>query len=127
MSAVHADDDPLEQLRAQVARIEGRPAQQSSAPAIPTHPALAELIQLRAGASYAVDSASLAIAMMAGPSSGGAWCAIVGSAEISLSAAAAAGVVLGCTMVVPDAAGPWREALAALIGAARVVVFCRPW
>lgn len=126
MSAVHADDDPLEQLRAQVARIEGRPAQQSSAPAIPTHPALAELIQLRAGASYAVDSASLAIAMMAGPSAGGAWCAIVGSAEISLSAAAAAGVVLDRTIVVPDPADQWPEVLAALIDAVQMVVFCPP-
>src|SRR5699024_5940303 len=64
--------------------------------------------------------------MMAGPSSGGAWCAIVGSAEISLPAAAAAGVVLDRTIVVPDPADQWSEVLAALIDAVQMVVFCPP-
>lgn len=117
----------LAQLREQVARLEGRPSLQAQqAEPIPTHPALSGLLQLRAGASYAVDNASLAIAMMAGPSAEGAWCAIIGSAELSLPAAAAAGVVLERTIVIPEPAGQWLDVIAAVIDAVQVVVLRPP-
>ena len=63
--------DTIAQLRSRMARMHDGVPQL----ALATHPALAGLVQLRAGSSYAVDSASLALALMAGPSGAGSWCA----------------------------------------------------
>lgn len=126
---ISAGPQMLAQLREQVAKIEGHSWQQDQGQRdqqLPTHPALAEVLQLRAGSSYAVDSASVAIALMAGPSAQGAWSAIVGTSELSLAAAAGAGVVLERTIVVPDPADQWLEVLAALIDSVQLVVLRLP-
>ena len=112
----------LSELRERVNQMQGRPASQPVA----THPALAGLLQLQTGSSYGVDSASLAIALMAGPSTDGAWCGIVGSAELGLEAAAAAGVELRRTILVPDPGDAWLEVTAALIDVLGVVVLRAP-
>jgi hypothetical protein len=112
----------LDELRARVGQMQGRPAAQPVA----THPALAGLLQLQTGSSYGVDSASLAMALMAGPSADGAWCGVVGSAEFGLEAAAAAGVDLRRTILVPDPGEAWLEATAALIDVLEVVVVVPP-
>ena len=108
----------LDELRARVNQMQGRPAAQPVA----THPAFAGLLQLQTGSSYAVDSASLAMALMAGPSVDGAWCGVVGSAEFGLEAAAAAGVDLRRTILVPAPGEAWLEVTAALIDVLGVVV-----
>lgn len=102
--------------------MQGRPAAQPLA----THPALAGLLQLQTGSSYGVDSASLAMALMAGPSGAGAWCGVVGSAEFGIEAAAAAGVELSRTIVVPDPADQWLEVTSALVDVLTVVVLKPP-
>ncbi len=112
----------LDELRARVDQMQGRPAAQPVA----THPAFAGLLQLQTGSSYGVDSASLAMALMAGPSADGAWCGVVGSAEFGLEAAAAAGVDLRRTILVPDPGEAWLEATAALIDVLGVVVVAAP-
>ncbi|WP_216822851.1 hypothetical protein [Aeromicrobium sp. A1-2] len=112
----------LTELRARVDQMQGRPAAQPVA----THPAFAGLLQLQTGASYAVDSASLAMALMAGPSADGAWCGVVGTAELGLEAAAAAGVDLRRTILVPDPGDAWLEVTAALIDVLGVVVLAAP-
>lgn len=112
----------LDELRARVDQMQGRPAAQPVA----THPAFAGLLQLQTGSSYGVDSASLAMALMAGPSADGAWCGVVGSAEFGLEAAAAAGVELRRTILVPDPGEAWLEATAALIDVLGVVVVAAP-
>lgn len=112
----------LDELRARVDQMQGRPAAQPVA----THPAFAGLLQLQTGSSYAVDSASLAMALMAGPSADGAWCGVVGSAEFGLEAAAAAGVELRRTILVPDPGEAWLEVTAALIDVLGVVVVAAP-
>ena len=112
----------LDELRARVDQMQGRPAAQPVA----THPAFAGLLQLQSGSSYGVDSASLAMALMAGPSADGAWCGVVGSAEFGLEAAAAAGVELRRTILVPDPGEAWLEATAALIDVLSVVVVAAP-
>lgn len=137
-SSAPADPHILAQLREQIGRIEQRSAPQQApqqaqkqaqkqaqnqAEPVPTHSALAELLQLRAGASYAVDSAILAITLMAGSSAEGGWCAVVGSAELGLPAAAAAGVELDRTIIVPEPGDQWRDVIAALIDAVQVIVF----
>src|SRR6478736_8558818 len=86
-----------------------------------THPALAGLVQLRAGASYSVDSATLALALMAGPSRAGSWCAVVGVTDFGVEAASALGVDLARTVVVPEPGEQWLEVTAALVDVASVV------
>jgi len=108
----------LSELRERVNQMQGRPAAQPVA----THPAFAGLLQLQTGSSYSVGSASLAMALMAGPSADGAWCGIVGSAELGFEAATAAGVELRRTILVPDPGESWLEVTAALIDVLGVVV-----
>ena len=112
----------LDELRARVNQMQGRPAAQPVA----THPAFAGLLQLQTGSSYAVDSASLAMALMAGPSADGAGGGVVGSAEFGLEAAAAAGVELRRTILVPDPGEAWLEVTAPLIDVLGVVVVAAP-
>jgi hypothetical protein len=112
----------LDELRARVDQMQGRPAAQPVA----THPAFAGLLQLQTGSSYGVDSASLAMALMSGPSADGAWCGVVGSAELGLEAAAEAGVDLKRTILVPDPGEAWLEVTAALIDVLGVVVLTAP-
>ena len=97
---------------------------QDGVPRLPldTHPALAGLVQLRAGGSYSVDSASLALALMAGPSRAGGWCAVVGVGDFGAEAALALGVDLSRTVLVPDPGDQWLDVTAALVDVATVVV-----
>lgn len=69
---------------------------------------------------------SLALTLMAGPSADGAWCAVVGTTELGLEAAAAAGVELRRTILVPDPGEAWLEVTAALIDVLGVVLLRAP-
>lgn len=102
--------------------MQGRPASQPLA----THPAFAGLLGLQTGASYRVDSASLAMALMAGPSGDGAWCGVVGSSGFGIEAAAAAGIELSRTILVPDPGDQWLEVTSALIDVLTVVMVKPP-
>lgn len=101
---------------------------QDGIPRLPleTHPALAGLVQLRSGGSYSVDSASLALALMAGPSRTGSWCAVVGITDFGAEAASALGVDLDRTVLVPEPGDQWLEVTAALVDVATVVVVRPP-
>jgi hypothetical protein len=112
----------IQELRQQVMRMQGTAISQP----LPTHPALSGLIRLRTGASYAVDRPALAMALMAGPSAGGAWSAVVGVADFGLEAAAQAGVDLERTVLVPEPGEAWLEVTAALIDVLQVVVVRPP-
>jgi len=102
--------------------MEGRPAAQS----VRTHPALNGLLQLQTGATYAVTSASLAALLMAGPSVDGAWCAVVGTGELGVEAAAMFGVDLDRVVLVPEPGDAWLEVVAALVDVLGVVVVQPP-
>ena len=112
----------VDELRTRVTQMQGRPATQP----VHTHPALAGLLQLQTGSSYGAGSASLAMLLLAGPSSDGAWCGVVGSSEFGLEAAAAAGVELSRTILVPDPGEAWLEVTAALIDVLGVVAVRPP-
>jgi hypothetical protein len=116
---VASTPDLIADLRTRMARIED--ATPSSMP-LATHPALAGLVQLRAGASYSVDSATLALALLAGPSRAGSWCAAVGVTDFGAEAAVALGVDLDRTVLVPDPGEQWLEVTAALVDVATVVL-----
>lgn len=110
-------------MRARIQRLEAGPSRQ---PELPTHPALAGLVRLRAGGSYEVDSLALALALMAEPSRLGAWSAVVGIADLGWEAAAGIGVDLSRTVMVPDPGDQWVEVVAALAEVVTVVVLRPP-
>src|SRR5688500_11852301 len=112
----------VEQLRERVAAMEHRPAGQP----VPTLPGLADLVPLHAGATYAVDSASLALAVAAGASQAGEWVGFAGCPDFGVEAAAELGIELSRTVLVPDPGEHWLEVTAALVDVLRVVVLRPP-
>ena len=125
-SARTAQLDPtrsvVEQLRERVAAMERRPA----AEPVPTLPGLAEVLPLQSGATYAVDSASLALAVAAGASQAGAWVGFAGCPDFGAEAAAGLGIELSRTVLVPDPGEHWVEVTAALVDVLGVVVLRPP-
>lgn len=93
---------------------------------LPTHPALEEVVRLHPGSSYRSDSASLAMALLAGPSAAGEWTAVVGVDDFGLEAADALGVDLERTIWVPDPGEHWVETTAALVEVTTVVLLRPP-
>ena len=112
----------VEQLRERVAAMEHKPASQP----VPTLAGLADLVPLHAGATYAVDTASLALALAAGASRAGEWVGFAGCADFGAEAAADLGIELSRTVVVPDPGEHWLEVTAALVDVLRVVVLRPP-
>ncbi|WP_238165563.1 hypothetical protein [Kribbella caucasensis] len=98
--------------------------------ALPTLPAIAELLSgaaLRTGAVYSVrGSTALVMAMMAGPSAEGAWCGVVGVPSFGAEAARGLGVDLERLVLVPDPDRDWLSVVAALVDALTVVVVRPP-
>ena len=90
--------------------------------ALQMHPALAGVVQLRTGSSYEVDGLGLAMALLAGPSSTGSWCAVVGVPDFGAEAAASLGVDLSRTVLVPEPGEQWLEVTAALVDVAPIVL-----
>jgi len=105
-------------LRERVARLEGAPARVP----VPTHPALAPHLQLRAGGTYGVDAASLALALAAGATAAGEWAAVVGWPDLGVQAALDLGADLSHMVLVPEPGEHWLEATAALVDVVRLVV-----
>ena len=126
VSALAAPLDParpvVEQLRERVHALERRPAREP----VPTHPALADLVPMRAGATYAVDSATLALTMASGASQAGEWVGFAGWRDFGAEAAAELGFDLMRTVLVPDPGEHWVEVTAALVDVLRVVVLRPP-
>ena len=93
---------------------------------LPVHPDLAEAFPsgLRAGTVYSLTgSTTLALAMLAGPSQKGSWCAVVGLPDLGVEAAVEWGVDLDRLILVPDpGVGEWSRTVATLIEIADVVV-----
>jgi hypothetical protein len=82
---------------------------------------------LRRGTSVAVcGSVGLALAVVAGPSQAGAWCATVGIPSLGLVAAAEAGIALDRFPMVADPGDDWATVTAALLDAFDVVLLGPP-
>jgi hypothetical protein len=111
MSTASSSAPTLQHLRSRIAGM------QDGVPRIPvpTHPALAGLLQLRTGGAYEVDRASLAMALLATPSAEGAWSAVVGASDFGTR-----------TVLVPDPGEQWLEATAALVDVVSVVLLRLP-
>jgi hypothetical protein len=89
-------------------------------------PGLAGVLQLKTGGAYAVESLSLAMALMAGPSHAGEWSAVVGVPDFGLAAAASYGLDLDRTVIVPRPGEHWLSVAAGLLEAATVVAIRPP-
>jgi hypothetical protein len=89
-------------------------------------PGLSGVIQLRTGEAYAVDSPSLAMAMVAGASQAGEWIALVGAPDLGLEAAAGFGIDLERTVVVPHPGDLWLSVTAGLLDVATLVIVKPP-
>lgn len=110
------------ELRREVERIQGT----ATCAEVPVHPALRGLLDVRSGGVYAVETASLALLLLAGPSAQGSWCGIVGMRDLGVEAAAAMGVDPARTVVVPDPGNRWLEVTAALVDVLDLVVVRPP-
>lgn len=82
---------------------------------------------LRRGTTVAVaagataGATSLVLALLAGASQAGAWCALVGAANVSAAAAAQAGIQLSRLALVPEPGGQWEAVTAALLDGIDIV------
>jgi hypothetical protein len=122
VAATGVRTDEIERLRERMQRMQ----QAVTGREIETHEVLSGIVQLRAGGTYAVDTLTLAMVLLAGPSRAGEWCAVVGVDEFGVEAAAELGIVLDRTIVVPEPQGSWLEATAALVDVATLVVVRPP-
>jgi len=107
-----------------------RPVSLARERTLPVLPALAGLLPeggLRRGSTVTVSGAtSLALALAAGPSQAGSWCAAVGLPSLGLVAAAEVGVVLERFPLVARPGNEWPVVVAALVDAVDVVLVCLP-
>jgi hypothetical protein len=107
-----------------------RPVSLARERTLPVLPALADLLPeggLRRGSTVAVSGAtSLALALLAGPSQAGSWCAAVGVPSLGLVAAAEVGVALERFPLVARPGDDWPAVVAALVDAVDVVLVHLP-
>lgn len=92
---------------------------------LPTHPALAPLLDggLKQGAVYALErSAALLFALLAAPSAAGSWCAVIGVPEFGVEAASRAGIDLERLVLVPHPGDRWLTVTAAVADVMGIVV-----
>lgn len=82
---------------------------------------------LRRGTSYLVEgSTSLCLALAAGASRAGSWCAAVGMPQLGVQAAAGLGIDLERFAVVPDPGSHWLEVVGTLADAVDVILLTPP-
>ncbi|WP_448810037.1 hypothetical protein [Agromyces bauzanensis] len=107
------------------ARIRGMQATRLDSKAVPTHPALAQVLPggtLREGTVVQVEgSMTLLMALLAGPSASGRWAAVAGMPEFGVEAAARFGIALDRLVLVPDPGRQWLTVVAALADVIPVV------
>lgn len=118
MTALASDLDPVADLRARIASMQGRAERRPVA----THPALGGLLTLQSGGVYAATAPTLAMLLMAGPSAAGAWCAVVGAPTFGAQAAAELGVDLSRVVAVPRPQVDPVAVVAALVDVVDVIV-----
>ena len=118
MSLPVAHGRRVHELRQRVLRMQGAGVSRT----LESLPGLAGVIRLRTGGAYATDSPSLAMALLAGPSQAGEWAAVVGVPDFGLEAAAAYGLDLDRTVVVPRPGEHWLSVTAGLLEVVGVVV-----
>jgi hypothetical protein len=118
MSLPVAQGRRVQELRQRVLRMQGTGVSRT----LESLPGLAGVLRLKTGGAYAVDSPALAMALLAGPSQAGEWTAVVGVPDFGLEAAAAYGLDLDRTVVVPRPGEHWLSVTAGLVEAVSAVL-----
>lgn len=96
-------------------------------PVLPDLEPLLPAAGLLEGSVATVDRpGALAMALLAGASQGGAWCAVAGIPDFGVAAAAGMGVDPGRLMLVADPGRRWLDVSAVLLRAARSCCCGRP-
>lgn len=108
----------VDQLRGQIHALQGAPTRLT----VPTLSMFDGLVQLRTGGVYAVDSATLGMALAAGASQAGEWVGFAGWDDFGVEAAQQRGIELSRTVLVPSPGEHWLEVTAALVDVLKVVV-----
>jgi hypothetical protein len=125
-----AQGETAEVVRELQARIRSMQRTTLDTRALPTHPALGELLPggaLEAGGTYAVEnSTTLALGLLQGPSAAGAWCAVVGVPDLGIDAAAGLGIDLERLVLVPHPGEQWLSVVSALVDVVSVVLVRAP-
>jgi hypothetical protein len=97
---------------------------------LPVLPALQALLPgggLRRGSVVALGPWSLlCLALAAGPTAAGAWCAVAGLPELGVTAAIDAGLDPGHLLLVPDLGPHWHQVLMSLLDGFDLVLFRPP-
>lgn len=97
---------------------------------LPVLPALRDLFPhggLQRGSVVTVPrSGLLSLAIAAGASAAGAWCAVVGLPEVGVRAAAGVGVDPGRLLLVGEPGQRWPQVTAALLDGCELVLLCPP-
>ncbi|MDO5498703.1 MAG: hypothetical protein Q4F67_03370 [Propionibacteriaceae bacterium] len=113
----------LEELASRVRAMEGRTPDARAV--LPVLPALKPLLPrgLQGGSCYVVGgSLGVATALLAEASAAGEWSAVVGVPEFGAEAAAAQGVDLARTLLVPDPRDEWLTVVATLVDVLPIVL-----
>lgn len=117
-------------IRELQARINSMQATTLDERALPTLPALGAVLPggaLRQGCAYSVTgSTTLAMALLAAPSAGGAWCGVVGAPDFGIEAAARFGIELERLILAPSPGEQWLTVTAALVDVLGIVVVRPP-
>ena len=127
-ATLHEDDslDAADVIQDLQSRIRSMQATKLDTRLIPTHPAIAGLLPgggLKQGAMYSLEnSATLLLALLAGPSAAGSWCGVVGVPEFGIEAAASFGIDLDRLVLVPHPGDQWLAVTAAVADVMTVVV-----
>lgn len=116
------DSARIRELQDRVLRMQGSGVSR----ALPVVAPLEPLLVPRTGGTYAVDSPSLAMMLMAAPSQAGEWVAVVGAADFGLAAAAGFGVDLARTIAVPEPGERWPDVVAGLAEIVSVIMVRPP-
>jgi len=96
---------------------------------LPVLPALRELLPggLQRGTVVTVGSwGLLCLAVAAGASAAGAWCAAVGLPQLGVAAAADAGLDPGRMLLIPDPGAHWPQVVASLLDGCELVLVRPP-
>ena len=97
---------------------------------LPVLPALRGLLPgggLQRGSVVATGSWSLlCLALAAGPSAAGAWCAVAGLPQLGVRAAADAGLDPGRLLLIAEPGAGWPQVVAALLDGCDIVLACSP-
>lgn len=97
---------------------------------LPVLPALRDLMPgggLARGSVVTVpEFGLLPLALAAGASAGGAWCALAGVPEAGVAAAAGLGLDTARTLLVPDPGGSWAQVVASLLDGCELVLVRPP-